>query len=142
MPRRSRFRRRLLLLLVFVGIIWLGLWGAASTLLPRTLSGLIPRLVTQAEQLGIGLSEINFSTPHVSPWLNRVRLTDATARFDLDKNDAIHLQSTVEMKSVEVSVHNPFTLRGGVSAKGLEVRLDSSDLPPSLPFESFWTLRA
>jgi hypothetical protein len=89
------------------------------------------------EKLGIGLEDLSFKTSRVSPLLNRIELGGLSPRFDLDLRDKTRLQSTMDTQAAEVDLGNPFNLRGSVRLSGLEIRLDASDLPSSLPFDHF-----
>ena len=128
-------RRRLLIVLIVLAALWAALWAGASALAPGMVRHTMPDLVMQ--HAGIVLTEVSFSSVHISPWLNRVKLRDFHARFDLSPRDDISLRSLVDTREIEVRLRNPLTLRGSVHADGIEVRLDASDLPPWLPFDRF-----
>ena len=85
--------------------------------------------------MGIGLSDIAFSRLRISPWLNRLVLSDLQARLDLTPRDRLELRSRVDIATLEVRLTHPFSLRGAIQATGLQVRLDPSDRPPQLPFD-------
>jgi len=127
-----RARRILTLLLILVGL-WVIAWGSASVMAPR----LVGIAIRQMENFGIGLSEVSFSAIRISPVLNGVGLVDFTARVDLNPRDNIRLQSRLELERADVRLDNLFALRGYVRVSGLELRLDASDMPRSLPFNRF-----
>ena len=135
MPHSFSLRiRRYLLLLLF---LWAALWVGASALTPSAVHHAIPKLEAQVERLGIRLNELTFTTTHVSPWLNAVALKSFHVRFDLNPRDNFLLKSMTDMEEIEVSLQNPFTLRGSLRAEGLMVQFDASDLPRSIPYGRF-----
>jgi len=85
--------------------------------------------------MGIGLSDVAFSRLRISPWLNRLVLSDLQARLDLTPRDRIELRSRVDIATLEVRLTHPLSMRGAIQATGLQVRLDPSDRPPQLPFD-------
>lgn len=122
---------------ILLVVLWAAVWGGASALTPRLSSTALVRMMEVFERLGIGLGDLTFKTSRVSPLLNRIELGGVSTRFDLDLQDKTTLQSTVDTQAAEVDLGNPFNLRGSVRLSGLEIRLDASDLPSSLPFDHF-----
>jgi hypothetical protein len=129
--------RGLLILLLLLSISWLAAWGAASALAPGLARRALPRVVAQVEELDVGLSEVEFGAIRISPGLTRAGLEDFRARFDLDLRNRIQLQSRADVRELQVWLDRPWALRGSVRATGLDVYLDPSDLPRSVPFDRF-----
>jgi len=136
---RSQLSKRrtqpLLFLLVLVGSIWALAWSLASVLAPWLAREALPTLQAQLQPNGIGLGDVAFAGIRISPWLNRLVLSDLRARLDLKPRDQIQLRSQIDIATLEVRLTDPFRLRGDVQATGLEVRLDPSDRSPRLPFD-------
>ncbi|MGI9517887.1 MAG: DUF6973 domain-containing protein [Pirellulaceae bacterium] len=126
-------RRILVLVVVGWGLAWL----TASLVIPNIVRRAIPELAVKAQEMGVDLTDFSFSSINVSPFLNRVSVHGLKTAFDLRPDDDKDLNSQVEMKVMSVGLSNPFSMRGSLHAEGLEVRLDDSDLPPSLPFDRF-----
>jgi hypothetical protein len=137
MQRQSsqRHARRLLIPLILVLGLWVLAWAVASALAPSLARAALPRVQARLEPLGVGLSDITFSRLRISPWLNRLVLSDLQARLDLTPRDRIELRSQVDIAEIELRLTHPLSLRGAVQATGLQVRLDPSDRPPQLPFD-------
>jgi hypothetical protein len=129
--------RVLIVIPILLVALWAAIWGGASALTPRLSSTALARMMEVFEKLGIGLEDLSFKTSRVSPLLNRIELGGVSTRFDLDLRDKTRLQSTMDTQAAEVDLGNPFNLRGSVRLSGLEIRLDASDLPSSLPFDHF-----
>ena len=129
--------RVLIVIPILLVVLWAAVWGGASALTPRLTHTAVARMLEIFERLGIGLGDLTFKTSRVSPLLNRIELGGVYARLDLDLGDKVQLQSTVDTQAAEVDLGNPFNLRGSVRLSGLEIRLDASDLPSSLPFDHF-----
>jgi len=126
-----------MLLIVLIGLaaVWAALWGGASALAPGVVRHTMPELLMH--HLGIGLTDVSFSSVHISPWLNRVEVRDFHARIDLNPRDGFPLRSSVDTRTIDVRLRDPFALRGSVHVTGIDVRLDTSDLPRWLPFDGF-----
>ena len=116
-------------------------WTLTSVLVPSLAREALPTLQARLEPVGIGLSDVAFSGLWISPWLNGLELSDLEARLDLNPRDQIQLRSRLDIATLEVRLTHPFRLRGAIQATGLEVRLDSSDRPPQLPFDRFDNVR-
>jgi hypothetical protein len=129
--------RGLLFLLVLLFVSWLAAWFVASALAPDVARRALPRVVSQVDELDVGLSEVEFGTIRISPRLTRAVLQDFHARFDLDLHDRAQLQSRAAIRELEVRLDRPWALRGSVRATGLDVYLDPADLPRSVPFDRF-----
>lgn len=123
--------------MILLATLWLAAWGAVSALAPGLVRRAIPVVVAQVEQLDVGLSEAEFAAIRISPWLTRVGVEDFHARFDLDPSNRAQLQSRFAVQELLVRLDRPLALRGSVRAMGLEVYLDPSDLPRSVPFDRF-----
>jgi hypothetical protein len=132
---------RLLILLLLVGSLWALVWTLTSALVPSLAREALPTLQARLEPIGIGLSDVAFSGLRISPWLNGLELSDLEAQIDLNPRDRIQLRSQLDIATLEVRLTHPFSLRGAIQAAGLEVRLDSSDRPPQLPFDRFTNVR-
>ncbi|HYO45973.1 MAG TPA: hypothetical protein VEY33_04710, partial [Gemmatimonadota bacterium] len=91
-------------------------------------------VVAQAQAKGITLEDFVYEDLHVSPLFNRVTLEGVEAKFDLEPKDNIRLRSSIRLQTVEVHLRRSLRARGDVAARGIEVRFDSADLPPSLPY--------
>ena len=136
MRRPPRWLQRMLLIVpIAVAALWGSVWGAASALAPGLVRRMMPVLLSRHRH--IGLTEVSFSSLYISPWLNRLTLRDFHARFYFTPRDDYPLHSLVETRELEVRLRDLRTLRGSVHAEGIAVRLDASDLPPWLPFDSF-----
>lgn len=133
---KPRSRVLIIVPILFV-VLWAAAWGGASALAPRLARSAAMRMMEKFERQGIGLGDISFNTARVAPLFNGIELRELTARFDLNLRDKAQLQSTVDTQAAEVHLDNPFALRGRVRLSGLEIRLDASDLPSSLPFDRF-----
>ena len=134
----AKFPSRIFIALpILFVVLWAAAWGGASVLAQRLAHTAAMRMMEQFERQGIGLDDLSFQKARVSPIFNGIEFEGLHARFDLNLRDITQLQSTVETQAAEVRLGSPFDLSGSVRLSGLEIRLDESDLPSSLPFDRF-----
>ncbi|TFH20332.1 MAG: hypothetical protein E4H03_12420, partial [Myxococcales bacterium] len=129
--------RRIIGVLAIAVVAWLVLWACAGALAPRALDSAIPQLIAHAAPLGVEITEVSVPAVRIAPTLSGVTIDGLRARFDLDPGNDEQLGSRIAVDELEVRLRNPLTLRGSVRANGVEIALDASDLPASLPFDRF-----
>lgn len=138
LARRSAPRaRRLLILLLVVASLWAAAFVLASAAAPALARAALPKVQARLAALGIVLGEVSYARLRVSPWLTRLRLSDLSARLDLNPRNQVELRTQLDLATLEVRLGNPFGWRGSVRATGREFRLHPSDLPRQLPFDRF-----
>lgn len=134
----AKFPSRILIVVpILLVVLWAAAWGGASMLASRLSDTAAMRMIEQFERQGIGLGDLSFKAARVSPLFNDIEFEGLQARFDLNLLDKAQLQSTVYTQTAAVHLVKPFALRGSVRLSGLEMLLDASDLPGSLPFDRF-----
>jgi hypothetical protein len=143
MKRRPGRTLQLLPILLVVGtVVWGAAWMAATWLAPRIVNRVLPLVAARAQAEGITLEDFVYAEIRVSPLLNRVTIEGVEAKFDLEPRDNVRLRSSIRLQSVEVRLRRPLRMRGSVAARGVEVRFDPADLPPSLPYGYLFDARA
>ena len=129
--------RRIVGALAIPVVAWLALWTSASALAPRALDRAIPQLIAHAGRLGVEITELSVPVVRIAPTLSSVTIDGLSARFDLSPGDDKQLRSQITVDELRVRLRNPIALRGSIRADGVEISLDESDLPASLPFDRF-----
>ena len=104
-PKTKSRLRVFLILLIFLAGFWAAVWGGASALAPGLARKAMAPLISYAEQLGFGFSEVSFAKLRVFPLMNGLESRDMRARFDLDLRNKVQLQSTVDIKTVALRLN-------------------------------------
>ena len=127
--------RRLARLIVFLIILWLGIWGVASFAASRLADQAIAYATRGLERFGVTVDSIAFADISIAPTLLGATVTDVRAAFDLAPAAAPRLSSEFQSRRVAVSVDRLSRLTCRLEIDAFEISFHETDRPRRFPFD-------